>query len=115
MVAGVGVLMTWHVRLISRGETSIEQHINKETKSKFARENRNFVNPYDFGVVENWRIFLGVDYRLGSVFRRLILPSAHKPEEDGLNFRTNFCGFQQCDTKSNAVDLKLNSVLIEKV
>lgn len=37
MVVGVGGLMTWHIRLISRGETSIEQHINKETNEKFTK------------------------------------------------------------------------------
>ncbi len=87
MVVGVGALMAWHIRLISRGETSIEQHINKETGKKFFREGKIYRNPHDLGILENWRVFLGLEKSLNSVFRRLILPSAHQPMGDGLSWR----------------------------
>lgn len=40
VVVGIGALMVWHMRLIVRGETSIEQHINKQTRQRFEKEGK---------------------------------------------------------------------------
>lgn len=36
----LGGLIAWHARLISRGETSIESHINKKERARLAKENK---------------------------------------------------------------------------
>ena len=35
----LGLLMLWHGRLISRGETSIEMHINSSQRKKYKKKN----------------------------------------------------------------------------
>lgn len=110
LVAGLGALMFWHARLIARGarpsrtisgtrcndctflsragETSIEHHINAETKRAWCTTGgRAFRNPYDFGWYQNWRLFLGIEEGSGrSVWRHVLLPSRHPPRGDGLGW-----------------------------
>lgn len=89
----LGALTFWHAVLISKGETSIERHINgKETKrmaawgkvsacqklqllknkklNKGCKNNTDFCgdcqvyrNPYNHGRLNNWKLFLGVEKR----------------------------------------------------
>lgn len=103
----LGGLASWHGRLISNGETSIEGNINKTEFARLASYGRIYVNPYHFGSRKNWRIFLGLvgdryvqsvqlykrtnySYRVftRSWFWYVILPSAHKPIGDGLTWHT---------------------------
>lgn len=56
----LGGLASWHGRLISNGETSIEGNINKTEFARLASYGRIYVNPYHFGSRKNWRIFLGL-------------------------------------------------------
>ncbi|KAJ8880297.1 hypothetical protein PR048_016763 [Dryococelus australis] len=80
----LGSLATWHARLVSAGETSIESHINKSETKRLAAQNKVYVNPYNFGRRKNWRLFLGlVD---GRTWRHVLLPSAHKPVGEGLTW-----------------------------
>uniref|UniRef100_A0A914VZB3 Palmitoyltransferase n=1 Tax=Plectus sambesii TaxID=2011161 RepID=A0A914VZB3_9BILA len=88
IVFGIGALMSWHALLITRGETSIEQHINSEMTKKSKREGRFYKNPYDFGPRQNWRIFLGLDVPGRTFWRHVLLPSAHLPSGDGLRWRS---------------------------
>lgn len=88
MVVGLGALLAWHTRLISRGETSIEQHINEETSRKYAKEGKSYTNPYNFGLKENWRLFLGLSHSKFSFFWRIILPSRHPPFGNGLHYES---------------------------
>lgn len=60
ILAALGALVGWHARLISRGETSIENLTNKDDREAKRLEGSIFVNPYDYGSHENWRIFLGL-------------------------------------------------------
>lgn len=78
-------LTLWHASLIGRGETSIEHHINKAERARLAAagSGREYVNPYDFGRRDNWRLFLGL-VRGRSWLLHVILPSAHRPPGDGL-------------------------------
>ena len=57
----LGTLTWWHAGLISRGETSIEAHINSTETEKFKAQGKVYRNPYDFGRKENWRIFFGLN------------------------------------------------------
>ena len=74
----LGGLCIWHARLISRGETSIEAHINQSERKRL-RElgNKPYRNPYDFGSWYNWCLFLGmIDNRGWSC---VLFPSSHNP------------------------------------
>ena len=62
-VAALGALTWWHAGLISRGETSIEAHINNTEDQKYKTQGRKYRNPYDLGCRENWRVFLGLNGR----------------------------------------------------
>ena len=79
----LGGLCIWHARLISRGETSIEAHINQSERKRL-RElgNKAYRNPYDFGSWYNWCLFLGmIDNRGWSC---VLFPSSHKPHGKNL-------------------------------
>lgn len=79
----LGTLTVSHGRNISRGETSIESHINMRIR----KSQPNFKNPYDFGRKKNWRLFLGLIQ--GRTFlRHVLLPSSHKPAGTGLSWHT---------------------------
>ncbi|KAK3851112.1 hypothetical protein Pcinc_040098 [Petrolisthes cinctipes] len=80
----LGGLATWHGRLVSRGETSIESHINKKETERLAKTDQIYHNPYNFGVLENWRIFLGLTN--GRDVRHVLLPSPHSPDGNGLTW-----------------------------
>ncbi|XP_033113400.1 palmitoyltransferase ZDHHC16-like [Anneissia japonica] len=82
----LGALTLWHILLISRGETSIERYINNDERSRLKKVGVIYKNPYSFGFVENWRIFLGLSG--GRTFwRHVLLPSSHIPIGDGIVWR----------------------------
>ncbi|XP_013874699.1 palmitoyltransferase ZDHHC16A isoform X1 [Austrofundulus limnaeus] len=82
----LGALTIWHAVLISRGETSIEKHINrKEMKRMMVRWGKVYKNPFNYGRLNNWKIFLGVEKRSHWV-TRVLLPSGHPPLGDGLTW-----------------------------
>ncbi|KAL8585830.1 hypothetical protein ACOMHN_065180 [Nucella lapillus] len=81
----LGLLTLWHARLISRGETSIEGHINAKQRKRYKKKGLIYKNPYNFGVVENWRRFLGLGSGR-SFWRHIVLPSRHDPVGDGLTW-----------------------------
>lgn len=60
VVLALGTLCCWHGKLITRGETSIEAHINRLQQTQSALQNKLYVNPYNFGPQKNWRLFLGL-------------------------------------------------------
>jgi len=61
--AALGALTWWHAGLISRGETSIEARINSTESQKYKALGKFYQNPYDFGLKENWKLFLGIKNR----------------------------------------------------
>lgn len=52
--------MTWHLYLISRGETSIEGHDNDYYASVARDRGVVYVNPYDLGRRRNFEMFFNV-------------------------------------------------------
>ncbi|XP_013778401.1 probable palmitoyltransferase ZDHHC16 isoform X1 [Limulus polyphemus] len=80
----LGALIMWHARLITRGESSIEAHINKKETARLKAVGQIYRNPYNFGPKRNWRLFLGLAH--GRSWRHVLLPSAHLPEGDGLHW-----------------------------
>ncbi|XP_029376786.1 palmitoyltransferase ZDHHC16A isoform X2 [Echeneis naucrates] len=81
----LGALTIWHAVLISRGETSIERHINNKETKRMAKWGKVYRNPFNYGRLNNWKIFLGVEKRSHWV-TRVLLPSGHAPYGDGLTW-----------------------------
>ena len=86
-------LVLWHGRMIGQGVTSLERFLNSEYARQSAEQGFIFVNPFDFGFRENWRRFFGIS-SWKQFFTRILLPSRHKPEGngvtwDGYNVNTN--------------------------
>ncbi|XP_036192337.1 palmitoyltransferase ZDHHC16 isoform X2 [Myotis myotis] len=79
----LGALTVWHAVLISRGETSIERHINKKEKRRLQAKGRIFRNHYNYGCLNNWKLFLGVDTGRHWL-TRVLLPSSHLPHGNGI-------------------------------
>ncbi|XP_072177705.1 palmitoyltransferase ZDHHC16-like [Diadema setosum] len=86
VVFALGTLTVWHALLVSKGETSIEQHINNSERKRLKEVNIIYRNPYDFGFKQNWRILLGIDAPHRTFLRHVILPSSHLPEGDGIHW-----------------------------
>ena len=91
----LGGLMMWHAKLISKGETSIEAHINRNETKRLKDLGQVYKNPFDFSPYHNWCLFLGlIEGRgLGTV----LFPSRHKPKGDGLTWDSIY----SCDIKWN--------------
>ncbi|KNC33173.1 hypothetical protein FF38_03639 [Lucilia cuprina] len=87
VVVALGTLCSWHAKLITRGETSVEAHINQSERKRLLLQNKIYINPYNFGPEKNWRLFLGL-VRGRTFWRTVLLPSWHKPEGNGLRFHT---------------------------
>ncbi|XP_059586254.1 palmitoyltransferase ZDHHC16 isoform X2 [Alligator mississippiensis] len=90
----LGALTLWHAALITRGETSIERHINKKERQRLQKKGKAFRNPYSFGAWDNWRVFLGVDVPRHWL-TRVLLPSTHLPHGTGLSWDTPPCVTQR--------------------
>uniref|UniRef100_A0A7N4PIU2 Palmitoyltransferase n=1 Tax=Sarcophilus harrisii TaxID=9305 RepID=A0A7N4PIU2_SARHA len=81
----LGALTVWHAVLISRGETSIERHINKKERHRLSLKGKVFRNPYNYGCLDNWKVFLGVNTRRHWL-TRVLLPSSHLPYGNGMTW-----------------------------
>jgi len=61
---GVTIALTilggWQVFLISMSETTIEFYTNKRDARALRKEGKVFVNPYYYGLLRNWAVFLGL-------------------------------------------------------
>ncbi|XP_077311806.1 palmitoyltransferase ZDHHC16 isoform X3 [Lithobates pipiens] len=82
----LGALTLWHAMLITRGETSIERHINKKERKRLLAMGKVFYNPYSYGRGGNWRLFFGVQTKLHWI-SRVLLPSSHSAYGDGLTWK----------------------------
>uniref|UniRef100_A0A2H6MZH4 Palmitoyltransferase n=1 Tax=Micrurus carvalhoi TaxID=3147026 RepID=A0A2H6MZH4_9SAUR len=94
VAVALGALTLWHSALITRGETSIERHINRKEKKRLQKKGKIFRNPYSFGPLGNWKVFLGVE-RQRHWITRVLLPSPHLPYGSGLSWETPPCVAQQ--------------------
>lgn len=77
----VGSLAGFNAFIISNGSTNIEL---KSFSLPFCGSKKN-TNIYDLGLANNWKLFLGFNDKK-SFFRRVVLPSNHKPVGDGVNW-----------------------------
>ncbi|KAK2180930.1 hypothetical protein NP493_420g05047, partial [Ridgeia piscesae] len=82
------LLISWHARLIHRGETSIEIYVNGKEMIRLRKKGLVYRNPYNLGAKRNWKMFLGLTH--GRTFwRHVLLPSAHRPDGDGHTWDTS--------------------------
>lgn len=86
VLLALGSLTIWHAKLIGRGETSIEAHINKAESVRYKKEGQVYRNPYNFGARNNWKLFLGLHH--GRSWWHILLPSTHPPFGNGLQWKT---------------------------
>ena len=100
----LGGLCIWHGRLISRGETSIEAHINQSERKRLKElGGKPYRNPYDFGIWYNWCLFLGmID---GRGWRCVLFPSSHQPH--GKIIRNEYLFYRNFSVSSNLQDIYL--------
>ncbi|XP_076025727.1 palmitoyltransferase ZDHHC16B [Genypterus blacodes] len=83
VAVALGGLTLWHALLISKGETSVERHINRKETWRLKEKGKVFRNPYHHGGIHNWKLLLGVE-RASHWLTRVLLPSGHLPKEDGI-------------------------------
>ncbi|XP_039763551.1 palmitoyltransferase ZDHHC16B isoform X1 [Pararge aegeria] len=87
----LGTLTVIHARNITRGETSIESHLNATLRK--THKSHQFRNPYNFGRKKNWKLFLGLTQ--GRTFlRHILFPSRHPPAGTGLTWHTPSNGIE---------------------
>ncbi|KAL7857287.1 hypothetical protein SRHO_G00161860 [Serrasalmus rhombeus] len=79
----LGGLTIWHAVLITRGETSVERHINRKERKRLKERGKVFRNPYHYGKINNWKILFGVE-KSSHWLTRVLLPSSHLPCGDGI-------------------------------
>ena len=82
------ILVIWHGRQISNGETSIEAHINSKENQRYKKMNKIYKNPYNLGRKKNWLRFFGLNDKF-DIFA-VIVPSARPPIGNGLNWSGMF-------------------------
>ncbi|XP_062575151.1 palmitoyltransferase ZDHHC16B-like [Saccostrea cucullata] len=85
VVIALLLLVCWHVRMISFGETNIEVYINRKEVSRLKKLGLVYTNPYHYGFIKNWQMFFGLGK--GRTFlKHVLFPSTHTPCGDGLTF-----------------------------
>ncbi|KAG7270064.1 hypothetical protein CRUP_012065 [Coryphaenoides rupestris] len=85
VAVALGGLTIWHAVLISRGETSIERHTNFKETTRLAKRGKVYKNPFNYGRINNWKVFFGVQKK-SHWLTRVLLPSGHVPPSDGLTW-----------------------------
>ncbi|KAI5102984.1 putative palmitoyltransferase ZDHHC16 isoform X1, partial [Silurus meridionalis] len=85
VAVALGGLTIWHAVLITRGETSVERHINRKERKRRKQIGKAFRNPYHQGAINNWKILFGVE-KSSHWITRVLLPSSHPPHGDGITW-----------------------------
>lgn len=89
VAVALGGLTLWHAMLISRGETSVERHINRKETKRLKEKGKVFRNPFNHGKTNNWKLLFGVE-KNSHWFTRVLLPSSHLPGGDGIMWECIF-------------------------
>ncbi|XP_061823368.1 palmitoyltransferase ZDHHC16B isoform X2 [Nerophis lumbriciformis] len=89
VAVALGGLTLWQAALITRGETSVERHINRKETKRLKELGKVFRNPYHHGKLENWKILFGVE-KTSHWFTRVLVPSSHLPKGDGVMWDCTF-------------------------
>ncbi|KAM4525604.1 palmitoyltransferase ZDHHC16B isoform 1-T1 [Odontesthes bonariensis] len=89
VAVALGGLTLWHAMLISRGETSVERHINRKEARRLRERGKVFRNPFHHGRIDNWQLMFGVE-STSHWLTRVLLPSGHPPIGDGITWDFTF-------------------------
>ncbi|ORY24666.1 DHHC palmitoyltransferase-domain-containing protein [Naematelia encephala] len=81
----VPVLMSWHLYMVSNGETSIESHDNDYLGRKAKAEGLIYLNPYDLGRRRNLETFFNIGPN-GYPMTTLLFPLLIPPASNGWSF-----------------------------
>jgi palmitoyltransferase len=73
-MVSVGILLAWHIYLVSTNQTTIEFYINMEERADAKEQGFIYTNPFDKGWRKNWKRIFGD----GSWYE-VILISLRKP------------------------------------
>jgi len=73
-------LTVWQIKLIGKGQTCVEEKINKSFMTNSAQ--RHYQRPYNLGWKENWRTFFEINSII-ELFVRLLIPFPFRPKHDG--------------------------------
>lgn len=84
----IGALTSWHMKLITDGETCVETYINRKERDRLSKVGLPFQNPFDFSARENWKYFLGFN-QPDRRWIHLLLPFPAHPNGDGLTWSMN--------------------------
>ena len=86
MGVAVGALACWHLLLVARGETSVENQDNAEYKKLARARQSSFTNVYDCGWRRNLELFFNVGPGMAHSYYTLLLPMRVKPYSDGWHY-----------------------------
>lgn len=78
---GFSILLGWHVYLVSMGSGTIDAFDNMHRWKESKRTGQPWVNPYDYGFVENWKSTFDVSGRLW--FLACLLPPIRGKQGNG--------------------------------
>lgn len=87
VTVALGMLNCYQIWLISRGETSIEVHVNSSERQKAAKRGMGYNNPYHYGGKNNFRMLFGLNRNRGVL--SVLFPSTHLPDGDGISWPSN--------------------------
>jgi hypothetical protein len=73
-------LAVWQMTLITKGQTCVEEKIDKSIMTKAAQ--RHYRRPYNFGWKQNWSTFFEVNSII-ELFVRLLVPFPFQPKHAG--------------------------------
>lgn len=73
-------LTVWQMRLITKGQTCVEEKINKSVMTNSVQ--RHYQHPYDLGWKQNWKVFLEIN-SITELLLRFFIPFPFQPKHDG--------------------------------
>ena len=83
-------LTVWQCALISKGQTCVEEKIDKSVRSNTNQTTlTNQRRPYDLGCKQNWKNFFETDTRF-DLIKRLLIPTQFQPKHDGTRWVSKF-------------------------
>lgn len=78
-------LTVWQMKLITKGQTCVEEKIDKSVMTNSALE--RYQRPYDLGWKQNWKTFFQIDNIYEGLIR-FFIPFPFHPKHDGTQWMT---------------------------
>ena len=76
-------LTVWQVSLITKGQTCVEEKIEKSITNSSKQK------LYDLGYKQNWRTFFEID-SISQLIIRLLIPFPFQPKHDGTKWTSKY-------------------------